>query len=191
MSGLSWNISLPCEAAFGRRYLATVKPGVFPDLVGFEDVSTLTASSRKSYAEGVIARAVAQAGATGLHHFTKGFDTADGHPKWLGNGPWATLIESDALQRVVAHTQSLFAAWRHEPLRLVVASGRDYAIDDVLHALDCPASTVEEAIAAYDERRSRDDGDDLPCIVALLQAHAALAWQARNDGQALFHFTWL
>ncbi len=105
MSGLSWNISLPCEVAFGRRYLATVKPGVFPDLLGFQDVSTLTASSRNSYAESVIARAVAQAGATGLQHFTKGFETT---------GPKLKL-----------------------------------------------------------------------------QAHAALAWQARKDGQALFHFTWL
>lgn len=190
MSGLSWNISVSCAATFGRRYIETLRPDVFPGLEGFDEAAPcLTASSRNNFTEAVIARAVREAGASGLEHLAKGFDPVNG--KMLGAGPWATLIDGDDLRRVVSDTQSLFEAWRLDPARLVTASRRDYAADDVLDALHCPATTVEEAIAAYDDCRARDDGDDLACVVALLQAHAAMAWQAANHGQALFHFIWL
>ena len=193
MSGLSWNISICCRAAFGRRYLATLQPGVPPGLEGFAPPApSLVASSRNGYAEWVIARAVRQAGPDildGLRHLTKGFGAATG--KWIGAGPWATLLHGEALARVGAATQALLAQWRADPSLLEAAGQRHYGVGPTRDALHVPASSVGEAIAIYDERRSRDDGDDLHCVVALVQAHAALAWHARNHGLALFHVTTL
>ena len=193
MSGLSWNISIPCGLAFGRRYLATLQPGVLPGLEGFDATApSLMASSRNGYAEWVIARAVRQAGPAvlqGLGHLTKGFDGATG--KCIGAGPWATLLHGAVLDQVVAATQALLAQWRADPMLLDAAGQRHYGLEPARDALHVPASSVGEAIATYDERRSRDDGDDLHCVVALVQAHAALAWHARNHGLALFHVTTL
>jgi hypothetical protein len=173
----------------GRRVLAAQVPGDAMRLHGLPEHPCLLASSHYNWVDRALARVVRATGTSGLAHLAKGFDPATGHG--LGHGPWGTLIEGEGLDGLVADTQALLARFRAEPASLPALAGCEVEPARLRDALHVPASTVDEAIAIYDRRRAFYEGDDLHCLVAFLQAHAALAWHARNHDQALVHVLWL
>jgi hypothetical protein len=189
VSGHSWSVTIPCDVATGERVVAAQRPGQAMRLHGLPEQPSLLASSHYNWVDWALARLVRSTGTSGLDHLAKGFDPATGQR--LGHGPWVTLIEGDDLGLLVAGTQALLTQSRRDPTILTIATGRRFEPVELRDALHMPALTVEEAIAVYRNRRDVYEGDDLPCLVAFLQAHGALAWHASNDGQALFYGAWL